>query len=301
MRREYDADMRVRSATDDGGGRYSFAYGAGGKLASVEHATSSGHRTTIEISPDQRSVRVDDTRGQTTEYKLSGAGLVDEILRNGHRVVSYQRDAQGRVVEADHGPAGREAVAYDRDGRVTRLTRSTANSRDAGNDYVEVSYDADGRLARLASPDIGVVEYRRTTDGVTVLRNGAMLQVRTDKAGRSDAVLGPDGTLQRVEYSSDGQVQRISVDRSGRTASAKFTEGRLTSTQDALGGEFRFVYDASGRLASATDPVGIGAAYEYDAQDRLSKVTLPDGRCVSYEYDAGKAQVTRERIGRCPG
>lgn len=299
MRREFDADLRLRSTSDDSGVRHDYSYGPDGGLAQVALVAGGGQRETLRISPDRRTLRVQDAQGHTTEFQLSDAGRVDTISRDGRTLVLYQRDGQGRLIAADYGAAGRETAAYDRAGRLVRLARQAGGPQGTDEDHVELAYDPQGRPVAVKGPGVGVVEYRWEADGVAVKQNGASIDLRLDADGRPRSVRRADGEVRRFEYSASGQIQRIQVERGRGSATATFADGRLVSTRDALGGEFRFTYDSAGRLGSATDPIGARAEYVYDAQDRLIRAKLSDGRCVSLEYVASTGQTTDERIAPC--
>ena len=299
LRQDYDTELRLRSTADDKGATWRLDYGEGGSPARVEFTSATGERGKAEITPDGRALRFSNGRGHKTDYRLSESGLVEEVTRDGKRVASFQRDAQARVTEVDYGDAGHESFTYDAEGRVLRLARSTGPASTASADRVDMTYDAQGRLARMSSPSGETVDWQWAPDAVTVTRDGASFQVRTDPEGRPLRMRQPDGAAWHFEYKSDGRPQQISVERGKSVATARFQEGRLVSITGPYGDEFKYAYDMANRVAAATDPAGATARYEYDAEHRLRFVKLPDGRCVSYDYHKSTDHVVEERISRC--
>jgi len=299
LRQDYDTELRLRATTDDQGATWRLVYGDAGRPARVEFTSATGERGKAEITPDGRSLHWRDGRGHTTDYRLSESGLVEEITRDGQRIASFRRDAQSRVTEVDYGDAGRESFAYDAEGRVLRLIRHPGLASTAGVDRLDMTYDAQGRLARMSSPSGETVDWQWAPDAVTVTRNGASFQVRTDREGRPLRMRQADGTAWRFEYDAEGRPRQIIVERGKSLATTHFREGLPVSIAGPYGDEFKFAYDPAGRVVAATDPAGATVDYEYDAKDRLRLAKLPDGRCVFHDYDDTSDRLLAERIGRC--
>jgi RHS repeat-associated protein len=98
------------------------------------------------------------------------------------------------------------------------------------------------------------------------------------------------------------------------------TQGRLTSTVDAVGnttsltrdGSGRIVtiaapggrsltlaYNASGKVSTLSGPTGVLAAYAYDAQGMLQAVSYPDGSGYTFTYDSlGQVLTVLDATGR---
>lgn len=299
LRQDYDSALRLRGTTDDRGNTWRLDCGDDGGPASVEFAAANGgQRGKAELTPDGRTLRLSDARGPHTDYRLTESGLVEEVLRDGQRIVAFRRDAQSRVTEVDYGDAGRESFTYDAEGRVLRLTRGTGR-QSTSTDHVDMAYDRHGRVTRLSSATGDTVEWQWAPGVVTVTHNGTLLQIEMDLKDRPLRIRQPSGAEWHFEYDANGRPRQISVARDKSVARTRFHEGRPVSIVGLYGDEFRYAYDNAGRIVAATDPAGAAAHYEYDTEHRLRLVRLPHDRCVSYVHDKASGRIAEERVGRC--
>jgi RHS repeat-associated protein len=299
-----ERDGLLREVSEQGGGKFLYAYDEAGDLAQIVEADGS----IVSFSYDERRrlVQTRDEKIGTTTYRYDDASdhLV-EIATGGVRQ-RFEHDEMGRLLCVRRGDAGATLYSYDEWGRVTRARTAVCST--------EHEYDMDGRVTLI----------RQTLDGLCLTlrlsydRAGCLSSVELpgsrdsinyewDRRGRPAAInLGPRN-FARFEYEDeeramqthfangvvecslsdrvDGRLLRQEV-RRGETLLAQRINEYETGRQLRQDGVRRYEYDALGRLARAVNmATGEHWAYDYDACDNLvamnEKSLTCDGRgCV---------------------
>jgi RHS repeat-associated protein len=292
------------------------------------------------IDPNGNLVAVEDNQGVLTRASFDARGRrtqsVDPdqgswtFVSNGLDELVTQTDARG---------AKTEVTLRDQLGRMRQLTRTPPASVPTGmtNDVLidEWVYDPSGGAGQLDN----VLRKRGTTVGnavqvwkeaygyETATRRPSTItstlegeaspwtsSVTYDSSGRLATRTYPSGLVVRTDYTSYGQVLRLSnvtssavywsantVDAWGKVTTETFGNG-LTGTnvwasstgqakqlQWKNGGttveSFNYSYDALGNLKSQLRG-GVTETYAYDARQRLTGTSLSSGGSVSFAYSA---------------
>jgi RHS repeat-associated protein len=250
--RTYDAQGRLLTQSQSGGGTETYAYNAQGQVASITHADNSTTTYTYDAQGRQTS------QGGTAGYALG-----------------YEYDALGRLWKLHTTRGSSDDVttwAY------VPGTSALASKTDAAGRSVTYTYDAGGHLQTRAWQRGVVTTY--SYDGVGRL-TGIDYSDSTpdvshayDRAGRRISTTDAAGAHTfAFDAASGGQLATWSVGGSGvwsgLNVAHTYTDGQRSSRATSLGGislpTASYGYDAtSGRMASVSAD-GVTATYRYNA------------------------------------
>ncbi|WP_329953659.1 RHS repeat-associated core domain-containing protein [Stenotrophomonas sepilia] len=209
-------------------------------------------------------------------------------------------------------------LAYDRNGRVSRLRDATGTIHDFGystrgkltsitarnsvdgaastNDRVtSLSYDATGNVASLVDPDGVSLSY--TYDDahrLVQINDGAGNHIRytLDVAGNrtKEEVFDAGGGLKRSLSRVYNKLGQLVSQKTAAGNSTDFTYDLANNVQlitDALKRKTQFDYDPYGRPSRVLQDVSgmaVETRYEYDVEGRTTKVVDPKGLATIYGY-----------------
>jgi YD repeat-containing protein len=189
----------------------------------------------------------------TTQYTYDGADRVATVRYPSGLLVSYARDALGRVVSAS-GLLGGTTVPL-----ATGVTRVPMGPMRTAAPAMDRTFDLDGRMS-------------------SYLAAGARRALAYDSAGLLSSVSTDGGTL--YTYSYDGHARVTGASGPAGSFSFSFDEANNLTRREVAGQVTALSYGASSNRLLAADG-GISAAFSYDPAGRL----LGDGR-RQLEYDA---------------
>ena len=268
--------------------------------------------TTSLVYDDYRNL-VEETRtidgvAYTTGYSYDLAGNLLQMTYPDGRIVTWQRDALGRVTtiltQADAGAAPvvvASDIVYEPFGPVSSLT--------FGNGVIlSYSYDQDGRLTAITAGE-GANEIQDLTlayddaDNITAITD--MLDAARSQTFQYDGLyrltqaIGLYGTID-YDYDAVGNRTERAITDSLGTLTETYTydtaSNRLMSLTDGTTTQ-SFVYGASGQ--TTVDDRGAGADLEfvYDGSDRLVQLEVGGLPEASYRHNAFGERVAKELIG----
>ncbi len=300
--------------TDAKGVRYAtFAYGAGGKASSTQHAggvdnysVAYGTNDSTATNPLSKDTvyRFYNLQGLRRLIQLDGVASTNCPASNKY----YNYDKLGRIVGKTDWQNVVTRYAYDSRSNVTKIAeavssgyqRITTITWDATFNLPDVvsepglttdfDYDTYGRLVTMTETDTATSATRITT--YSYYSNG------TDGSGnvilgRLQQVDGPRTDVSDItSYAYDGNYNLTTVTNAlsqVTSITARDSAGRPTTVQDPNGINTVITYDSNGWLDTATRASGTGLAavydFDYDFNGNLTKVTLPNSVFVEYSYD----------------
>jgi RHS repeat-associated protein len=206
-------------------------------------------KTQRELSPDGRTDRITDGRGN-----------VIEVTRNEFNQVVLSRYADGTSLTNTFDPK----------------TLNLTSQRDGNGFTHRYEYDDAGNLRRRimagGTSDEQITEYTRDF----------RQRVRTATAkGRMElnGVVTPDATS-TFEYDDQDNVTSV-TDPEGKVSRYTYDRlGQVLTETDPRGGTWSYTYNAAGDLLTAQSPLGFITTYEYDKVGNQLKMT--DGRGKVY-------------------
>ncbi|MHB8492159.1 MAG: LamG-like jellyroll fold domain-containing protein, partial [Solirubrobacteraceae bacterium] len=230
------------------------------------------------------------------------SGLVSEEDRNHNKLtvtpegiqssagpkLTFKRDSQGRITEAE-GPSGQHLhYGYDAAGDLTSYTDADGNTTtyayDSNHDLLTTTgpgashplqtlrYDAEGRLEEVIDAE------------------GHATKVSTNVGARTETIADPNGKLTTIDtYDELGNpIEEVKAAES-KTLTTKHTydaEGHLLSTTDPEGHTTSYTYDSAGDLTSETRPQGEKRTIAYGPHGEPTTITEPGGALIKHVYDA---------------
>lgn len=287
VRNVYERDELGRLVThrDPGGAiRLTQLFDMLGRKVRVTHADA-GSRTFL-FTAAGHTVRMEDGAGRLVEWDFDLTGRVLETRHEGVPVERYTYDTgaganlQNRLARVEDEAGWRE-LSYDGRGRVVRATRGFDGV--AGTYSFEMDYDPDDRLLRLTYPDGHEVGYKYDDRALVHEIGGLFHLVDYDARGRRTRVRYTHGVTEHFTYFPD--LGTPETHRIERTADNALLYGR------------RYRYNRNNQMVEAVDLrpaangyVPINRTFAYDTLDRVTEATTMIGaeaRALTYDYDAG--------------
>ncbi|PSD10734.1 type IV secretion protein Rhs, partial [Stenotrophomonas maltophilia] len=227
-------------------------------------------------------------RASDLQSEINALGQVTTRLaydRNGR--VSRLRDATGTIHD----------FGYSTRGKLTSITeRNSVDGAASTDDRVtSLSYDATGNVASLVDPDGVSLSY--TYDDahrLVQINDGAGNNIRytLDVAGNrtKEEVFDAGGGLKRSLSRVYNKLGQLVSQKTAAGNSTDFTYDLANNVQlitDALKRKTQFDYDPYGRPSRVLQDVSgmaVETRYEYDVEGRTTKVVDPKGLATIYGY-----------------
>ncbi len=308
----YDALNRVTSRSYPASTSENVTYGyddqtsgnnGKGRLTSLTDQSG----TTSYVYGDRGNVR-SDTRvigGQTyvTQYQYDLADHLMQVTYPTGRLVTYQRDAQGRVAAvttqttASHAPTPLATnITYEPFGPITSLTYGNGLGLD-------LSYDQDSRLTAIHTANGGTViqdlDYTYDAANNITAITDTLTSARTQTFGydlvhRLTSATGLYGTM---GYTYDAVGNRVTRTQGGSTETLAYAAGSNQLLSVADGTTTRtFSHTPNGQ--TTTDHRGVGEVYDllYNHQNRLHEVKKNSLADTQYTYNALGQRVLKDTV-----
>jgi large repetitive protein len=212
---------------------------------------------------------VKDTNGNTLTY------TDDAIVSSTGVQVTFERDAQGRIVSVSDPEGALVTYGYDNKGDLISVTDRTKNTTKL---VYDTSYD-----------DPKYVNSGTVIDPTREKRSHFLREI-IDPLGRTGA---------RTEYDDSGRLKQI-VNVNGQAVDMGYDLANDRQVvKDQLGNETVYVYDDRGNILQEIDAVGKITKRKYDDDNNLLEEVLitPEtginGYKTTYTYDRQGNQLTR--------
>lgn len=268
--RQYDADGKLLSSTDEEGRVTTYTYNAANQKMSMVEA---------EGTPQERVTRY--------EYVSTGVDLPVRVIK----------------ASVAAGLEREEITAYDQDMKVLSVT---VNGFDpAGNAQSETTsfeYDDSGRVIRIDGPrldvdDLTSISYHDCLTGagcgqLASWSNAMGHRISFDEYDEQGLLIrstDPLGVVTSREYDLRNRivsVTRTAPDGESRTTTlSRDNEGQILLAVTPDGAEYSYTYDAAHNLRSVADSLGNRIEYTYDEKNNRvrSEIRDPLGRSVWWE------------------
>jgi RHS repeat-associated protein len=251
----------------------------------------------------QKQQVLNGTTTDTTVYGISAAGRLTSLTYPSGTLVSYARDADGRIQTITVTPlSGTASTAVS---SVTYQPFGPVGGYILGNGQaIARSYDANYRLTDLTSPGFNLHVARDVMGDITAIGNapGASPATETyiyDPLYRLTTVTEASGSvLESVTYNQTGD--RLTKTGSG-LAIGSYSYNPNTHQLVATGNVARAV-DANGNTTGISQ-VGSSYGFGYNSRNRMSVAQLAGTTVASYSYNALNQRIqkatgsTTERYG----
>ena len=230
----------------------------------------------------------------------------DGIFSSTGESITFNRDAQGRIISITDPGGGVIAYTYNSDGDLSTVTDQVGltfthtydpahlldeviDSR--GNTIALTEYDQFGRIttatdaegnittiAYLDNPDNSITETRIDPLGNTTM---------TTRDSRGNVVSFTNevgGTVTTVYDQNDNPIN-VTDAQGNATTRAYDQNGNVTSITDALGNTQSFIYDEFNQILTETDLLGRVTNFAYDDSGNLIEIIDPSGERTEFAYD----------------
>uniref|UniRef100_UPI00273A70D1 RHS repeat-associated core domain-containing protein n=1 Tax=Oscillatoria sp. HE19RPO TaxID=2954806 RepID=UPI00273A70D1 len=247
---------------------------------------------------------VTDTNGNTLTYSDEG------IFSSTGKSVTFERNAEGRIVAAVDPEGNKIEYEYDENGDLVGVTDREENTTrfeyheerehyleeiidPLGRTGVRTEYDESGRLKRMLDVNGEAVELVYDPDNSTQTVLDVFGNPTTyvyDERGNVVTEVDAVGLVTRRTYDEDNNVltETVVTEESGSegwtTTYTYDAEGNKLSEIDPLGNVTRWSYNPLGQVLTETKPLGQTTTYEYDSQGNLLSTNTSTG-AIKQTYD----------------
>jgi RHS repeat-associated protein len=304
-----DTSENVSYTYDQTGTGFSFGIG---RLTSVSDMAGSLTRAYDERGNLLTEKRVNGSTTLTTSYTYDGASRVLTITYPDNSLLTYTRDAMGRITAVSDKPSGASSattlassITYEPFGPWAGMT--------LGNSITETpTWDADYRLTALT--DIGTATVQsigytinqanattKFTDNVTSSNTlnvaaGPLADVYSYNGTPGNWTVGYDLNLNRqslsggITYTQNSGTNQLATIKTGSTTNTVATNanGNISAFSLALGsaGVTSLSYNNANRLTSVSGSSGTLGSYVYDAFGQRFSKTVGSNTTV-FKYSPG--------------
>ena len=239
---------------------------------------------------------------------FSDGGIVSS---NGQQV-TFERDAQGRIVAAIDPMGNRVKYEYDAKGdlvkvtdRENNVTQFKYNATQAhylneiidplGKTGVRNEYDENGRLTKVFNALGNSVQLEYNPDNSLYTTKDALGNATTyeyDLRGNVITEVDAKGGITRRTYDEDNNLLS-ETNPEGETSSSTYdSSGNKLTETDALGNVTRYTYNAKGDLLSTTDALGNTVTNTYDSNGNPTTISGLANGPINLTYGAGGLLTT---------
>ena len=234
---------------------------------------------------------------------FSDGGIVSS---NGQQV-TFERDAQGRIVAAIDPMGNRVSYRYDANGDLVKVTDRESNTTTfeyngqqahyldkiidpLGKTGVRNEYDENGRLSKVFNALGNSVQLEYNPDNSLYTTKDALGNATTyeyDLRGNVITEVDAKGGITRRTYDEDNnQLSETNPEGETKKSTYDSSGNKLTET-DALGNVTRYTYNAKGDLLSTTDALGNTITNTYDSNGNPTAISGLANGPINLTYSAG--------------
>ncbi|MFJ1551776.1 RHS repeat-associated core domain-containing protein [Streptomyces sp. NPDC088246] len=311
----YDAEHRVKTATDNTGRTTSYTYDTADRLETVTDPANKVSRYTYD-GTSNRIKTATDARNITymTNTFYPDGRVKDQVLTEDAKYsFAYTQTGTGQITSTEVTQPGGAVrrVEFDTAGfgvldtaaygsslaRKTQYVRGPNHRIDAVIDpygqRTELTYDANGHVTQSveqagtanARPS-GTVTFDGPFDQPTKATDplGNPTVFGYDAQGNLQTATDPERRKTTLTYAPDGQVKTV-TDNADAVTEYTYRNGDLASVKDAEGRVSSQFTDAAGRASALTDTAGSLTTIVYDKLNQPRKVTDPLGQSTGFDYD----------------
>src|SRR5215467_6035797 len=291
----YDAQFRLQTVTDAGGGITTYTYHPqGAQYALIETIKDARQIVYLSNAWDVTNRRVTrqtmaDGGAYQFTYTVDGNGLITQTdvadPRGYLRRVTFNPSGYPLSDTRALGTAESQQTSYVRS--VPNLPFSNLVSRmtDALNRSIDLTYDALANVLTVTrylgmTPITTTYAYEPTFSRVVrsqdPLNHTTTFTYEASGARNLESITDPLG--HRTSFTHDAQGQPLTVTTPAGTTQLSYDQGDLATITDPLGKVTTRFTDPAGRLISVRSPLGHRTRYEWDPLNAVTQLTYdPNG------------------------
>jgi RHS repeat-associated protein len=293
----YDKDGRITTTSySDGTPAVTFTYDGSGNL--IRRIDGLGTTTLTYDKADRLLTRANTANNKSLTYQYDKAGNLT-VLSDGRGSTTYSYDTRNLLTSTVNSDATLTTFSYDKDGRRTHMYFNTVQGNATWTTHTATAYDKSGRVTRVtatrnSNPNDRIldVSYCYTpfasgqpcsTSNDSGLRrwqrdeiSGVISVFSYDHANRLTGATNVAGHTYDYTYDANGNRTSVKVDGSTTQSLSFNSANQITNTG--------YGYDAAGNLTAAP-----GAIYTYNAAAQMTSATV-NGTARPHTY-AGTNQI----------
>jgi RHS repeat-associated protein len=298
----YDAQFRLQTVTDAGGGVTTYTYHPQGAqyalIETIKDARQIVYLTNVWDLANRRVTRqtLADGGAYQFAYTVDGTGLITQTdvtdPRGYVRRVTFNASGYPLTDTQAFGTPEAQQTTYVRS--VPNLPNSNLVSRvtDALNRNTDVTYDGLANVLTVtrylnSAPITTTYTYEPTFNRVATIQD-PLTHTTTftyEPSGARNLQSISDPLSHQTSFTHDPQGQPQTITTPAGVTELGYDRGDLATVTDPLGKVTTRFTDASGRLISVTSPLGHRTRYEWDPLNQLTKTIDPLNGATQLTYD----------------
>ncbi|MCL2724324.1 MAG: DUF6531 domain-containing protein [Polyangiaceae bacterium] len=252
----YDEEDRITHEKSRNGSEYELRYQ--GTACVYARGTNGFAERTVEIDRNGHITHVADSHGNVTRYTWNDHGQVLRTISPTGNTTSQIFDRYDRLIQYGQEDGSATDYEFDELGRIEGI-RTSCGEKTA------FYYDDCHRL----------IAYAELVNGEVV----TWVKFTHDEDHNVTSIQINDGPPWKYDYTSYGEVARITAPSGATTSSLYDDRGGILAATNWDGQTWKYVRDALGRVVTETDPLGQTLEIDYlDEDGRSTQVTDRDGR-----------------------
>src|SRR5262250_1447407 len=298
----YDAQFRLQTVTDAGGGVTTYTYHPqGAQYALIETIKDARQIVYLSNAWDLTNRRVTrqtmaDGGAYQFTYTVDGTGLITQTdvadPRGYVRRVTFNASGYPLTDTRALGTPEVQQTTYVRSVPSLPFSNLVNRVTDALNRNTDLTYDALANVLTATrylgtTPVTTTYTYEPTFNRVASIQdplNHTTTFAHEDSGARNlESITDPLG--HRTSFTYDAQGQPLTVTTSAGTTQLSYDQGDLATITDPLGKVTTRFTDPAGRLISVRSPLGHRTRYEWDPLNQLTKIIDPVNAVTQLTYD----------------
>jgi RHS repeat-associated protein len=245
----------------------------------------------------------------------------DGVVSTAGRQVTFERDAEGRIIALEDPRHNKVRYRYDAKGNLVEVTDRLSNPPTQftyrtdrphylnevidpfGRTGIKTDVYADGRLKSVTDAQGQKAQYAfdvaTRTETITD-QNQHTVTVKADVRGNVTETVNQEGVTTQSTYKPgtpfpESQTQVIGAPGGGDDLTTTFTsdaQGRPLTETDPLGGEIRITYNDRDLPETITDPSGVTTTLRYDPKDNVELLATAGAPTSNFTYFSNGSRKT---------
>ncbi len=291
---QYNAQGYQTAMADRNGNTTTYAYNGSNQLTTITDPT--GQVTTLAYN-GARLATITDPAGRVTSVTYDGAGNLITVEAPDQTRMTFNYDAQHRMVQKRDARGQVYAYQFDSAGRLKQATLPTGENREIRPTEMTSVPDlangvgVPGNPATIQQPPVVQATFKDAKGQTTTFE--------TDAIGRVTKQIDPLNRTTVIERDTQGNPTTITRPNGAITTMTYDVKGNLlTSTEQSITATTTFTYEPTfNQVTSITDPKNHLTTITYDAKGNPLTITDADNNVTRFFYDArGLLTETRDAL-----
>jgi RHS repeat-associated protein len=293
---QFNAEGYQTAVIDRNGNQTTYAYNGSNQLTTITDPV--GKVTTLAYS-GTRLASIADPAGRVTTVTHDSAGNLIAVESADQSRMTFQYDAQHRMVQKRDAQGQVYAYQFDFAGRLKKAVLPNGDSREIrpteiiGVPDLANGQGVPGNPAPISQPPVIQATFKDA--------KGQTTRFETDAIGRVTKQIDPLNRTTLIERDPQGNPTKITRPNNAITTMTYDAKGNLlTSTEQSISATTTFLYELTfNQVTRITDPRGNQTNITYDAKGNPLTITDADNKVTTFTYNLqGLLLTTKDALNQ---